>query len=92
MGGGPSGADRIGHSLEEEEEKEEEEDGEEEEEAGFDIKSNNPNLKGGEQPWVITRPKKGLPHKRPEAKNTMKQTTYKQNKEFPKIPKNNQKY
>ena len=43
--------DSIVYSLEEEEEKEEEEDGEdgEEEEAGFDIKSNNPNLKGGEK-------------------------------------------
>ena len=38
--------DSIVYSLEEEEEKEEEE--EEEEEAGFNIKSNNPNLKGGE--------------------------------------------
>ena len=28
---------------------EEEDDEEEEEEAGFDIRSNNPNLKGGEQ-------------------------------------------
>ena len=38
--------DSIVYSLEEEEEKEEEkEDGEE---AGFDINSNNPNLKGGE--------------------------------------------
>ena len=42
--------DSIVYSLEEEEEKEEEEeDGEEKEEAGFDIKSNNPNLKGGEK-------------------------------------------
>ena len=43
--------DSIVYSLEEEEEKEEEEDGEDgedgEEEAGFNIKSNNPNLKGG---------------------------------------------
>ena len=37
--------DSIVYSLEEEEEKEEED----EEEAGFDIKSNNPNLKGGEK-------------------------------------------
>ena len=36
--------DSIVYSLEEEEE----EDGEKEE-AGFDIKSNNPNLKGGEK-------------------------------------------
>ena len=34
--------DSIVYSLEEEEEKEEEE-------AGFNIKSNNPNLKGGEK-------------------------------------------
>ena len=39
--------DSIVYSLEEEEEEKEEEDGEEE--AGFNIKSNNPNLKGGEQ-------------------------------------------
>ena len=38
--------DSIVYSLEEEEEKEEEE--EEDEEAGFNIKSSNPNLKGGE--------------------------------------------
>ena len=49
--------DSIVYSLEEEEEKEEEEDGEdgedgEEEEAGFNIKSNNPNLKGGEIPGL----------------------------------------
>ena len=40
--------DSIVYSLEEEEEKEEEEDDEEEEEAGFNIKSNKPNLKGKE--------------------------------------------
>ena len=39
--------DSIVYSLEEEEEEDGEE--EEEEEAGFNIKSNNPNLKGGEK-------------------------------------------
>ena len=37
-----------GEEEEEEEEEKEEEDGEEKEEAGFNIESNNPNLKGGE--------------------------------------------
>ena len=43
--------DSIVYSLEEEEEKEEDGEDGEEEEAGFDIKSNNPNLKGGELAW-----------------------------------------
>ena len=50
--------DSIVYSLEEEEEKEEEE--EEEEEAGFNIKSNNPNLKGGEKPFFPQHIVEGL--------------------------------
>ena len=50
--------DSIVYSLEEEEEKEEEED--KEEEAGLDIKSNNPNLKGGEKNQkTLKRPCRG---------------------------------
>ena len=46
--------DSIVYSLEEEEEKEEEEEEEDEEEARFNIKSNNPNLKGGEQNNILS--------------------------------------